>query len=855
MTVSKLIVILLAGHYWVFGPLDRIQKALEKKEYDKAEELIFRGYEKEPENPGFSYYHAKLLFTPDYLGYNPDSARVLIFNTLDLFEKADEEVVLDVMEDGVTIDTILSLSNNIRDYLFDRSLDNLSVSSISEFRSKYPQSPYDDQLIFKRDSLVYLKVKEQNSIAGYTQFIQEYPTSVFVQHADSIRDNLRFTELASDGELVDYYQFIRSYPNTQWREQVEEYIFKASTSSNNPTSYIEFIRRFSSNKLRKKAGDLLYYVSVQDALALHPKADSLKRIHQLKDTKFFPVMDRNLFGFHDAEGELIIPYQYSLVHEDLKCGLSDDLWVYVANEGKGMIINKQNQVVVDDIQAYASLSQDLALITKDESKFLFHKSGFRIMDDPIEDAEVMLSKWIKVRIAGKWGLYSFSGVPIAEAIYDDIYTLGNFWVFEKDGLIGLTIEKEILKEVEERGLTLEFKFDDLELVNDSLMIGFKGDREGLLDDELNFLVPWGDYEIYPDPSGWYLSSGKGYLLYNNTDERIIDRYYSTLESNEGWLALKANSNDWMLIPRNEELEPSRGYDSIKLINNYAAIVVKDQVKELLFSNGIVVDLDVQEVQSFLNQPEFITIRDNEQLDIYNSKGQNLVSGEFEKISFINDTLINVTIRDKQGIIDAQGEFLINPLFDALSEKDGLIFTLFNGKIGCYDLERNVLIEAKYEARIERIHEYYLTKLDGNYGLIDQSEEEILPFSYKELSQWNDTSFLVNIDEQYFIINASEDTLTVPLSNLQLLYENDQQQLYRHVTEGKFGLLSTQGGTILAPEFSDILNIGDQDNPLIFADQHLNKAGFHVVSYVDENGKLIFSKAYRKEEFDAILCDD
>ncbi len=42
--------------------------------------------------------------------------------------------------------------------------------------------------------------------------------------------------------------------------------------------------------------------------------------------------------------------------------------------------------------------------------------------------------------------------------------------------------------------------------------------------------------------------------------------------------------------------------------------------------------------------------------------------------------------------------------------------------------------------------------------------------------------------------------------------------------------------------------------MIFADQHLDKAGFHVVSYVNEIGKLILSKAYTLEEFEDILCD-
>ena len=82
-----------------------------------------------------------------------------------------------------------------------------------------------------------------------------------------------------------------------------------------------------------------------------------------------------------------------------------------------------------------------------------------------------------------------------------------------------------------------------------------------------------------------------------------------------------------------------------------------------------------------------------------------------------------------------------------------------------------------------------------------------------------------------------------------------QQVFRIVREGKYGLLSTTRGELLAPEYTDIYNVGSAEVPLFFADQHLDKAGFHVVSYIDDSGKLVLSKAYTREEFDRILCDD
>lgn len=94
----------------------------------------------------------------------------------------------------------------------------------------------------------------------------------------------------------------------------------------------------------------------------------------------------------------------------------------------------------------------------------------------------------------------------------------------------------------------------------------------------------------------------------------------------------------------------------------------------------------------------------------------------------------------------------------------------------------------------------------------------------------------------------------PFQAITPILQNSDQTIYRFVRNGKYGLISNKYGELLAPEFTDIINISSSEKPFFFADQHLDKAGFHVVSYVNERGKLVLSKAYTKEEFEKILCD-
>lgn len=838
----------------VFGTLDRIQKAMEKKEYEKAYEQILKGYEKEPGNPGVSFYHAKLLFDKTYDNYHLDSARIVIETAKKKYAAASPELVNEIADEGITIEEINALHSRIRDRSFQNTLENLTVANARSFQKKFPNSVYNDLLIYKVDSIEFRSAQLSNSEHELVQFVNDHPASIFKAKADSILDGIRYSELRAKGNLKDYYSFHTKYPFSRHKRKVESYILKASTASHRKERYEEFIGFSEVTSLKKRAADVLYYRSKKLDYTYHPDQDSVHRILPLNSTSLYPVIQNGLYGFFDPQGQPKIKPQYTEISPDYKCTLINDDWVFVKNAVEGLILTKEGVVVLRGVDDYRSVSHDIGLVARENKWYLFHKSGFRILDNPVEAAEIIANKWIKVKNENKWGLFSFLGLQVAEILYDDISKLGSFWIFQKNNLFAVYTEDLILSEIEERGVTLEFKFDDVELVNKNTLIGFRGERECLLDSTLNFLIPWGKYEIYPEEAGLYLKSGDGYRLYNESEADLMDQHYSYLESNDGWLALKTAA-DWMLLPRKGRLLPSREYDSIKLINDFAAVLVKDQEKRLQFTSGETISLDQEQILTFQNKPGLISLSDSDKVTVLDTTGSVIITGKFDRPSFLLDSLIRVQVRGKQGLMHVNGDWVLNPVFNTLDEKDGLILTLIDGKIGCYDPQKNKLISADYEARLERLSDYYLTKKEGKLGVIDELKNEILSFSYDEILLWNDTSYLVKKADKFLIINREENPVYDAIESVRLLVQNDSHSIYQFVKNGKYGLISTKYGELLTPEFTDILNIGSNENPLIFADQHLDKAGFHVVSYVDEKGELILSKAYTRDEFDGILCDE
>lgn len=846
--------LILFSQFLLFGTIDRIQKAMDKKEYEKAHELILKGYEKEPGNPGISYYHSKLLFDEAYAKYHLDSARIAIEMALEKYNQASQELKEELSEEGITLDTIIFLHEKIRDRVFQNTLADFSIEKASSFEQRFPNSIYSDLLIYKIDSIEYREARLSNSQSALISFIADNPTSVFKPKADSLLDDLRFDELDKNGNLADYYHFHANYPSSRHNANVESYILRASTASHHPETYMDFIGLATTASLKKKAADILFYLSNKQDYLSHPKSDSLRKVKSLSEVALYPAVQNGLYGFYDPQGQLRIQPLYTEISDAYKCVLTQDDWIYAENKNGGLILTKDGKVVLEGIDGYRSVSEEIGLILKDREWFLYHKSGFSILDQAVEDAEIIADKWIKVKSGNQWGLFSFLGLPIAELRYNDIYKLESFWIFEKNDLLAVYTEELILDEIEARGVTLEFKFDDIELVNENALIGFRRDRECLLDSTLNFRIPWGEYEIYPDEAGWYIKSANGYRVYDPSKDDLINRHFPYLESNNGWLALKTET-DWILVPRKDDLPPSLEYDSIKLINDFAAVLVKGEKKTLQFISGEELDLKDQRIQIFQNHEEFISLIDGENTTIFDGQGKEVVSGKFQRTTFLSDSLIRVQIRNKQGLMHVSGDWILNPVFDNINEKDGLVLTLIDGKIGCYDPSVKQLITTGYEARLERIKDHYLAKQDGKLGIIDRAKNEIISFNYDEITYWNDTSYLVRKEGQFLIINEAEEPVYDPIERIELLVSNDDHSIYKIVKNGKYGLISNQHSELLKSEFTDIMNIGSENEPLIFADQHLDKAGFHVVSYVDERGELILSKAYTKKEFEGILCDD
>lgn len=838
---------------FIAGNLNRIQRAISKGDFERASELTESYLEKDPNHSGLNYYKSYIFSIPQYEKYNLDSSRVYVNKAIKYYDSLNQDLVEELEDQNLSYEVYLDFKDSIMSEQYAILLSEVSIEKIEIFRSQYPASRLETELIFKRDSIAFDETVNQNTINGYEGFMKNYSNSVFLPKAFKKLDSLKYLKLKKEDRLTAYYRFLKENTKTNYAFPIENRILELSTKDNSINSYRKFIRFSKQNTLKAKAADILYFLNPKSFQAtLHPKEDSLKKIIATNKMRLFPVLENGKIGFRESEkGQLKLTPKYDSLGEENKCSLIESDWMLLKKGSENVIVNKKGDKIIEGVKEYKELGLGVSLVTKKNSRFLYHKSGFLISENSCKKAGLVGKSWIKTKSKNKYQLISFLGVPITKQQYQRIENNHQVWIFKRNDKYGLTLEQKMIQD-ENWEKSLKFLYDQVEFVDSTKIIGIKGNQECVLDSNLNPIIPLASHKVYPKNNHWYVQTNTGYRLFDVEKKVFAPKEYKKLLSNDTWWAFQEEK--WSLKNKQTTNVDYIDLDSVKLIGNCFAVIWTSKEKHLVFKNGESKKMHSKTEINESHNSIITTLYKNK--TIYDSIGNRLFSGKYESIKSISDTLFVVKKLSKYGLIDHKGKVILPTIYQLISSQNDLLFALKNGKITSIDLKGNIKIKGEYEAKPVRLKQYYVLKKNGKYGLVDARNEQIIPFKYDEIQEWNIGEFLVKKDEKYSVINDLEEVMFDEIESIKKISANGNETFWRFSKHGKFGLLSNQKGQLLDPEFTEIASFSeDEKRPFFFADQHLHLAQYHVVSYVNRNGKIVFSKAYRKEDFEKIVCDD
>lgn len=847
--------------------LSRMQKALDKGDYEKVEKLAIKSLEKDTINPGARYYLSRIYLESAFSRYNIDSSLIFINGALSDYHIASQKTLESLAKEQIDTATLLTQKALVATAAFGRALDGMTVSVFTDFLEKHQGAKQFHRATFIRDSLAFDIAQSNHTWQGYQSYFQTYPESVFADEAKSRYQKLIFQDYTKDDRLNSYVRFLKEHPNTPFRRLAEEVILERSTINNDWEAYVEFLNDYPRTHLRKKVGDILYYMvksngfeHINDVLLIHPKADSLKRMYALEQELLFPIMDNSKFGFSNPAGKVVVPAGFTSIAVDQLCGNITSEWLGVLESTRSVIINRAGMRFLEG-ELVEEVGASVKLLEKNGSKHLYHSSGYSITAKSVEEVSLLANGWVLYNHENEWGVLTPAGYEVLKPKYTFIEAVGPFMVVEQEGKYAISSFSELSKERHE---PLRFEFEDYELIQDSLMQVFTEGKEGLLDASLQYTIPLDDHEVFVTKKFWYFKDAVGYHVINRDENDTWDESFLNMNANEGWLSFK-KPDGWLLVARLEKgLMPIHQIDSLKLLNADVAYLQKGDTVQLVFQNAFRKDISrsdkikvLSNLSSTGKRTAYIVLTDSRKASIMSVEGKVLFSGKYDDVALVKDSLFQVRMNGKVGLKRVNGETALNPRYDVLDDQGDLIYILKEGKIGCVDLTNRVILPAEYEARMQRIGKaYYAVTRDGKLGLVNEANKWVLSADYDQVLEWNDSSCWVRAGALWTLMDLNEkEPILEEVQSVRPWLEMPDQSLAIVLGENGFGLLSSQKGEVLPMQYNDILNLGSLSEPVFFAEQHLKTADFFVVTYFDSTGKSIRSQAFRPEEYDMIYCDE
>lgn len=834
--------------------LKSIQRAIDKNKLKKAEKLILRSLEKDSLNPGAFYYYAVLFLREDFARADLDSARILINRSLETYQRSTEPVFNALEKAGVTHSHLIELKRDITQRAFSRSMERMSQQDFNRFMLHFPDASQFDQARYLRDSLAYDSVRQIHTWQAYQGYFHAFPESAFFSSAKSAYQTLIFKDHTGDDRLESYISFLERHPDTPFRKLTEEIIFTRSTTAHTRQAYLNFLAKYPGTHLRKKVADILYYMSKTDrtlaldeVLDLHPDPDSLRRMSDLELKILFPVFENGLYGFWSTEGAEAIAPTFGGIPDHLLCGDVRTEWLEVLKKGKSVAVSRTGREIFS-----GNFDPVGAAIVLTGSGYLHHKAGFRVSDVRVDAARELVNGWIAYEQDYQWGIMTPAGHVLLSPAYEDIRIAGDFVILERENLYAVLTKSNILS----GKAGTAFKYDDYDIVGDSLFQGYAGPQESLLDRQLTEFIAPDTQQIHLTPGAWYVRKDSIFQVFNQQQQKLIPQTFPYFDANEGWMTFD-KGREWLLVSRltNSPVQAINQLDSVKLISRSASVIIKGDSVQLLFQNGIRIAIKPTENVRLLgsNDQEFFLV-DSNQRRVYNAAGEVVLEGRYEEVAHLADTLFKVKTKGKTGVMTMGGHQILPAVYDLVDEQEGLLFLLRNGKIGCYDRQKKVLIPADYESRIVRFGSHYQIRKNGQLGMIDATNSLTLPAEFDQFKSWNDTSVWARKSGEWQLLTFTNRVLLSGFQSISDWLNAGEELLLQVMGVGGYGLLSNVRGEVLPASYNDILNVGSSEEPVIFAEQHLKTAAFFVVTYFNVRGEAIRSQAFRPSEYEMIFCD-
>ena len=771
-----------------------VKKALklyEKGDSVKVREVLKKMDEKGDNNPGKDFIYSILYLNNFNDRSKIDTSFLYIKESRKNFSSIDDKVSLELKELNINLTRIDSVEDVIDslEYLFVREEN--TIASFIEYMEDHAESKYFESARRNWHTLEFKVASETNTWQAYKKYMDTFPRSSEYPIAKKFYERLIFEDLTSEKSQRSYEIFLKNYPETPFRDSIENIIFEFFTLDNRIENYQRFLNEYPNSKSSKIALRYLYHVSERDISIINNTniqselIDSLRDISKVDKVPLIGIDDNGRTSFVNLMGEEIIDGGELNFIDNIFCEFSNDDFFIIDKENKKEVVNRNLEkiyegslLVVEDIGAGI-----LKIFSEREKMTLIHKSLDIILEGNYDDAYLINNNFILLEKDEKFALYTIRGKKIYDFIFSDVYNEGSFLVFENltDDNIHITNSEEILNNVKNLNYEIEFSCNDYEYFEEGMII-FIDENEYLINNKLDTLILENSRNIQKIDLGWSYESDYGIKILSDRISFDFSTFFDDIAESSLYFSGKSDGM-WDVFSLKDGTKVLEEIDSIYILSDSVFWYKKERKESLFFEEGKEIELDrgfdIRVMKPKYSDKSYIKISSDNEDYIFTSVGDTLPPAEYYYTVQAGNTISFLS--KKFGVSQAE------------------ILKLNNKK------NKNLYIGEKLKIRgfvpNEILTESLFLINDGNKkGIIDRSGKMILEPEYDGIITSNSTDIILIKDEKFGNYNISSNKIIQPKykSILNPIGEN----LYL-VYDGNYGLLDKEGNGLLPIEYNNI----------------------------------------------------
>lgn len=880
MKVKLVIATLLASSLLYFNVEipKRAFRFYERGDLEKTVEALEKSLSKDTLNPAANFLYARLFVDTAFWGYDIDSAYSYINEAIYDFDFVSEVKDLGNLAEVGVDSTSLELHKDLVDSLqFEVIKGKHTIADYNWFMQNHADALQVPEAIVLRNHIAFEDAEKINTWQRYLGFMQEYPEAVDFGIAEERYKKLIFEERTADGKLKNYTDFLEEFPGTPYLEIAEQQIFEINTSVNTLEAYTQFLKEYPNTNLAKKIYPRLYHLYKElygtegflehfDIAALN---DSLPNVMALEKGFWLPKLENGSFTFFDQDGNTTAVNGLSGVSADCLCEPISTDFVYGLDDGIPKVYGRNGSLLAEGVfDEVRDEGFGYLVLKNNQGERLIHKSKEVIINEPMESIRVLNQHLIRTQKDGLYGLTTINGRRVYEHELTDIDTLMDYLWIEKEGKIGLVKSEVFFPAIDGESVSLSFPYEEIEVLDNGLLWVIKDGQEGVLDKELNTVIPFGNSAIYDREYGWLLKQDSTQQLLHKDYPFLNEVRYEKLLENSQWIATKKDSS-WTLIDRLGQLPIAEGYDSLSFLGENMVMLYQGDSVLAQFRNGRQLLMEKAWAPSLLVPQNYIKTGETAIYDffmlsnaknyrkVYNAQGREILSATYREVTAMGPNLLRLQKRNT-ALVDSTGSFVLKFIYDGVGSYDrGYVSILKGGKVGILNIEKGLTIAPSYESLITPYADTVLMAREDNLiGFINHKNESLSGFDFDEVKYWNDSIALVRIEQEWLLHDiASEEAVYEGIEEYTYLEESETEKRILVTKASGKGIYSASRGELIETTYDDIKVLGTTEVPIYFAVKIVAEANIYVVIYFDRDGNKLFTMTYQQDRYFDIACPD